>query len=85
MPENHPHDYAKTLYSYGNNRIAITPNIAAGDSTLIVTACDYARFDVLVPGGSIGIGNEDGFNPCRDVVGISRSTWGRIKHMYGSQ
>jgi hypothetical protein len=70
------------IYSYGNNKISTTPNAAAGDSTLIVTACDDTSFDVLVSGGSIGIGNEDGFNPCRDVVDVSRSTWGKIKHMY---
>jgi hypothetical protein len=73
------------IYSYGNNKIAIMPDVARGDSTLIVTACDGTRFDVLVPGGSIGIGSEDGFNPCRDVVDVSRTTWGRIKRTYGEQ
>lgn len=71
------------IYSYGNNKIAIMPDVAAGDSTLVVTACDDTRFVVPIPGGSIGIGSEDGFNPCRDVVAINRTTWGRIKHAYG--
>ena len=70
------------LYAYGDAYFAITPNEAEGETAIVVTDCSGASSELSTPGGRIGFGNEEGYNPCADDVPVTQKTWGRIKQQY---
>ena len=66
-------------YAYGDGSLTITPNSVAGDSDFRVVDCDGEESLLSTPGGSVGSGATQGFNPCLSVVPVEGTTWGRIK------
>jgi hypothetical protein len=69
------------LYTYGPSSIGVVPNVAGGDSQLVVVDCSQNDLVVKLDGGIVGFGTP-GFNPCLDIVSTERITWGRLKTTY---
>jgi len=57
-------------------------NEAAGESAILVTDCNGTPTAVETPGGMLGVGSVEGFNPCLGDVPVTPSSWGRIKTQY---
>ncbi len=78
------HAVAGVFYisSYVDAVFEITPNTAAGETALVVADCDGAESELSAPGGRIGFGDVEGYNPCAEDVPVIPSTWGRIKANY---
>lgn len=70
------------IYAYGDGSFAMTPNEAEGETAIVVTDCSGASSELSAPGGRIGFGNVEGYNPCADDVPVTQKTWGRIKQHY---
>jgi hypothetical protein len=70
------------LSSYVDAFIEVTPNTAEGETALVVTDCSGEESELTTRGGSLGLNNAVGYNPCAEDVPVRGTTWGRLKTQY---